>query len=145
MCEKIQNHFHSSRLPNSFKSFNHHHTVAANDLQDKLSFLSWDCKDERKDWWYFQVAWRKANWCFKALIPCMRNRRPEIQTWCTYNHAYLSGVIAINLQCVVQHQIHELVKSPQDPDNIPICIQLYCNHHSSQTKYETFQYSSQVE
>jgi hypothetical protein len=49
MCEKIQSHFHSSRLPNSFKSFNHHHTVATNDLQDKLSFLSWGCKDERKD------------------------------------------------------------------------------------------------
>jgi hypothetical protein len=42
----------------------------------------------------------------------------------TYHHANISLVISIDLNSIVHHQIHELIKSPECANNNTVCIQL---------------------
>jgi hypothetical protein len=43
-----------------------------------------------------------------------------------YHHANLIPVSTIDLHCVVEHQVHELIKPAQHANYVPACVQLDC-------------------
>lgn len=44
----------------------------------------------------------------------------------THHHAYISSLIAIHFYCVVNHQVHKLIKTTKCSNYHTICIHLNC-------------------